>query len=200
MPSKVYFIFIACVWVSECVCVCVSISLLRKDDVYMYVSCLSSGVNPSQFATALVTFVTTHPGIDDASGKLAILRSVIRDSTSADTDNATASKHVLQRKANAEGQKWERRFMTHSDDTLCNHDDYLSINRYKCDSDMIKMSGSEAMAIWWSRLWIKSFLWHAETETEKFPDWMTKCWNFLFGFRFTFSQPAVSASTVITDF
>lgn len=47
---------------------------------------------------ALVKFVTTHPGTDDASGKLAILRSVIRDSTSADTDNATASKHVLQRK------------------------------------------------------------------------------------------------------
>lgn len=97
-------------------------------------------VNPSQFATALVKFVTTHPGTDDTSGKLAILRSVIRDSTSADTDNATASKHVLQRKPNAEGQKWERRFMTHSDDTLCNHDDFLSINRYRCDSDMIKMS------------------------------------------------------------
>lgn len=56
-----------------CAFACVSVSLLRKDDVYMYVSCLPSVLTPSQFATALVKFVTTHPGIDDASCKLAIL-------------------------------------------------------------------------------------------------------------------------------
>ena len=108
---------------------------------------------------------------------------MIRDSTSADADNVTAPKHALQRKHR--GTKVGVSVYD-TDDTLCNHDDFSSINRYRCDSDVITMSGSEAMTIMVATP-VNEILslayWHRDRDVPRLNDEMLKL-SFLFSLHF----------------